>query len=78
MFFFNNHINVGGTTTLDIGNDVTFDSSVLNANHLTGQLGGDLIVIGRQDTAIYDGKQRTYEAGDLTIDPQNVLIIADQ
>ena len=54
----NSHINVGGTTTFDIGNDVTFDSSVLNTKHLTGEVGGDLKVISRKDTATYEGKQK--------------------
>ena len=58
----NSHINVGGTTTFDIGNDVTFDSSELNTKHLTGEVGGDLKVISRKDTATYEGKQRNLGA----------------
>lgn len=54
----NSHINVGGTTTFDIGNDVNIKGGVFNTDKAEGHIGGDVNIESLQDTATYDGKQR--------------------
>ena len=54
----NSHINVGGTTTFDIGNDVNIKGGVLTTDELTGQVAGDLNMESLQDTYVYDSKQK--------------------
>ena len=54
----NSHINVGGTTTFDIGNDLNFKGGVFNTTKAQGNIGGDVNIESLQDTATYDGKQR--------------------
>ncbi|WP_131667653.1 hemagglutinin repeat-containing protein [Psychrobacter pygoscelis] len=54
----NSHINVGGTTTFDIGNDVNIKGGVFNTDKAQGNIGGDVNIESLQDTATYDGKQR--------------------
>ena len=54
----NSHINVGGTTTFDIGNDVNIKGGVLNTDKIQGSVGGDMTIESLQDTATYDSKQK--------------------
>ena len=54
----NSHINVGNTTTLDIGNDMTVKGGVLNTDKLTGQVAGDFNMESLRDTYTYDSKQK--------------------
>lgn len=54
----NSHINIGGTTTLNISGNVTADAGSLTTNHLTGEVKGDVIGISRQDTHSYNSKQK--------------------
>ena len=53
----NSQINVGGTTTFDIGNDVNIKGGVINTNRAQGTIGGDVNIESLQDTATYDSKQ---------------------
>ena len=54
----NSQINVGGTTTLDIGNDVNIKNGVLNTDKIQGIVKGDVNIESLQDTATYDSKQK--------------------
>ena len=54
----NSQINVGGTTTFDIGNDVNIKGGVINTNRAQGAIGGDVNIESLQDTATYDSKQK--------------------
>jgi filamentous hemagglutinin len=54
----NSHINVSGTTTFDIGNDVNIKNGVLNTDKIQGVIGGDMTIESLQDTATYDSKQK--------------------
>ena len=54
----NSHINVGGTTTFDIGRDVNIKGGVLNTDKIQGTIGGDMTIESLQDTATYDSKQK--------------------
>ena len=54
----NSHINVGGTTTFDIGNDVNIKGGVINTGRAQGTIGGDVNIESLQDTATYDSKQK--------------------
>ena len=52
----NSQINVGGTTTFDIGNDIK--GGVINTGRAQGTIGGDVNIESLQDTATYDSKQK--------------------
>ena len=54
----NSHINVGGTTTFDIGRDVNIKGGVLNTDKIQGSIGGDMTIESLRDTATYDSKQK--------------------
>jgi filamentous hemagglutinin len=54
----NSQVNVGGTTTLDIGNDFNGKGVVFNTNKVQGVIGGDMTIESLQDTATYDSKQK--------------------
>ena len=54
----NSQINVGGTTTYDIGNDVNLKGGVINTNRAQGVIGGNVNIESLQDTAVYDSKQK--------------------
>jgi filamentous hemagglutinin len=54
----NSQINVGSTTTFDIGNDVNIKGGVINTNRAQGAIGGDVNIESLQDTATYDSKQK--------------------
>ena len=54
----NSQINVGSTTTFDIGNDVNIKGGVINTNKAQGVIGGDVNIESLQDTATYDSKQK--------------------
>ncbi|MES1964317.1 hemagglutinin repeat-containing protein [Psychrobacter sp. AH5] len=54
----NSQINVGGTTTLDIGNDLNLKGGVLNTDKIQGAIGGDVNIESLQDTYSYDSKQK--------------------
>jgi len=57
-FYTNSQIDVGGTTTFDIGNDVNIKGGVINTNRAQGTIGGDVNIESLQDTATYDSKQK--------------------
>ena len=54
----NSQINVGGTTTFDIGRDVNIKGGVLNTDKIQGSVKGDVNIESLQDTATYDSKQK--------------------
>ncbi|MDE4456043.1 two-partner secretion domain-containing protein [Psychrobacter sp. DAB_AL62B] len=54
----NSNINVGGTTTLDIGNDVNIKGGVINTGKVQGSVGGNVNIESLQDTATYDSNQK--------------------
>ena len=54
----NSQINVGGTTTYDIGNDVNIKGGVINTNRAQGTIGGNVNIESLQDTAVYDSNQK--------------------
>uniref|UniRef100_UPI0035633D10 deaminase domain-containing protein n=1 Tax=Psychrobacter sp. TaxID=56811 RepID=UPI0035633D10 len=54
----NSQINVGGTTTLDIGNDLSIKGGVINTNRAQGTIGGNTTIESLQDTATYDSDQK--------------------
>ena len=54
----NSQINVGNTTTLDIGNDVNIKGGVINTNKAQGTIGGNVNIESLQDTATYDSNQK--------------------
>ncbi|UXZ04802.1 hemagglutinin repeat-containing protein [Moraxella nasicaprae] len=60
----NTQVTVGGTTINDIGGNLILDGANLDTKHLTGTVGGDLIVKSRQDTYQYthDQKQAGFSA----------------
>ena len=49
---------MAGATHNDIKGNFTLDGANLTTKHLTGTVGGDLIVKSRQDTYQYDSKQQ--------------------
>ncbi|MBH0095431.1 hemagglutinin repeat-containing protein [Psychrobacter sp. NZS113] len=49
---------MGGTTTLDIGNDLTIKGGVINTNRAQGTIGGNVNIESLQDTATYDSDQK--------------------
>ncbi|MFC6205064.1 hemagglutinin repeat-containing protein [Psychrobacter urativorans] len=51
-------MNVGGTTTFDIGNDVNIKGGVINTNQAQGQILGDVNIESLQDTATYDSNHK--------------------
>ena len=54
----NSQLNVGGTTTFDIGNDVNIKGGVINTNRAQGVIGGNVNIESLQDTYTYDSKQK--------------------
>ena len=54
----NSQINVGGTTTLDIGNDLSIKGGVINTGKAQGTIGGNTTIESLQDTATYDSDQK--------------------
>lgn len=54
----NSTINVGGTSTFDIGNDVNIIGVVINTNKAQGVIRGDVNIESLQDTATYDSNQK--------------------
>ena len=54
----NTQVNVGGTTTLDIGNDFTGKGVVFKTNKVQGQIGGDMTMESLQDIYSYNSKQK--------------------
>ncbi|MGP9600887.1 MULTISPECIES: hemagglutinin repeat-containing protein, partial [unclassified Psychrobacter] len=54
----NSQVNVGGNTTLDIGNDLNIKGGVLNTDKIQGVIGGDMTIESLQDTATYDSDQK--------------------
>ena len=54
----NSQINVGGTTTFDIGNDVNIKGGMINTNRAQGVIGGNVNIESLQDTAVYDSNQK--------------------
>ncbi|MDO4895355.1 hemagglutinin repeat-containing protein, partial [Moraxella sp.] len=73
----NTQVTVGGTTINDIGGSLILDGANLDTKHLTGTVGGDLIVKSRQDTYQYthDQKQAGFSADvDFNGKPQSISI----
>ncbi|WP_192992662.1 hemagglutinin repeat-containing protein, partial [Psychrobacter sp. FME61] len=58
LFYANSQINVGGTTILDIGNDLSIKGGVINTNRAQGTIGGNTTIESLQDTATYDSDQK--------------------
>ncbi len=54
----NSQINVGGTSTFDIGNDVKIKGGVINTNKAQGIIGGNVNIESLQDTSTYDSNQK--------------------
>lgn len=54
----NSQINVGGTTTFDIGNDVNIRGGVINTDRAQGKIGGNVNIESLQDTVTYDSNQK--------------------
>ncbi len=54
----NSQVNVGGTSTFDIGNDLNLKGGVINTNRAQGVIGGDVNIESLQDTATYDSNQK--------------------
>ena len=54
----NSNINVGNTTTFDIGNDVNIKGGVINTDKIQGAIGGDMTIESLQDTYTYDSDQK--------------------
>lgn len=54
----NSQLNIGGTTTFDIGNDLNIKGGVINTNKAQGQILGDVNIESLQDTATYDSNQK--------------------
>ncbi len=55
----NSQINVGGTTTFDIGNDVNIKGGVINTNKVQGIIRGNVNMESPQDTYTYDSNQKS-------------------
>ncbi len=55
----NSQINVGGTTTYDIGNDVNGKGVVFNTNKVQGIIRGNVNMESPQDTYTYDSNQKS-------------------
>ena len=55
----NSQTNVGGTTTLDIGNNLNIKGGVINTGKAQGTIGGTTIIESLQDTATYDSDQKS-------------------
>lgn len=51
-------INVGGTSTFDIGRDVNINGGVINTGSAQGQIRGDVNIESLQDTYSYNSKQK--------------------
>ena len=51
-------INVGGTSTFDIGRDVNIKGGVINTGSAQGQIRGDVNIESLQDTYSYNSKQK--------------------
>ena len=54
----NSQINVDGTTTLDIGNDLSIKGGVINTDKAQGVIGGNVNIESLQDTYSYDSDQK--------------------
>lgn len=54
----NSQIKVGGTTTLDIGNDVNIKGGVFNTDKVQGRIKGNANIESLQYTATYDSNQK--------------------
>nr|QJS05177.1 filamentous hemagglutinin family outer membrane protein [Psychrobacter sp.]QJS05354.1 filamentous hemagglutinin family outer membrane protein, adhesin HecA family [Psychrobacter sp.]QJS05435.1 filamentous hemagglutinin family outer membrane protein [Psychrobacter sp.] len=55
----NTQVNVGGTTTFDIANDVNGKGVVFNTNKVQGVIGGNVNMESPQDTYTYDSNQKS-------------------
>ena len=49
---------MGGTSTLDIGNDLNIKGGVINTGKAQGIIGGNVYIESLQDTATYDSNQK--------------------
>lgn len=54
----NSQLNIGGTTTFDIGNDFNGKGVVFNTGKVQGIIRGDMTMESLQDTSTYDSKQK--------------------
>ena len=55
----NTQVNIGGTTTFDIGNDVNIKGGVINTNKAQGIIRGNVNMESLQDTYTYDSNQKS-------------------
>lgn len=55
----NTQVNVGGTTTFDIANDVNGKGVVFNTDKVQGKIGGNVNMESPQDTYTYDSNQKS-------------------
>ncbi|WP_218690416.1 hemagglutinin repeat-containing protein [Psychrobacter sp. BF1] len=55
----NAQVNVGGTTTFDIGNDLNGKGVVFNTDKVQGFIGGNVTLESPQDTHSYDSNQKS-------------------
>lgn len=73
----NSHITVGNAIQQKIKGNLILDGATLKAQHMTGEVDGDLLVTSRQDTQTYDAKQKNIGfSADLSWKgiPQNISI----
>ena len=54
----NSQLNIGGTTTYDIGNDFNIKGGVINTGRAQGVIGGNVNIESLQDTSTYDSNQK--------------------
>ena len=54
----NSQINVGGTSTFDIANDVNIKGGVIDTGRAQGTIDGNVNIESLQDTAVYDSNQK--------------------
>lgn len=59
MTYANSQINVGGTTTFDIGRDLNIKGGVFNTRSAQGQIRGDVKIESLQDTYSYNSNQKS-------------------
>ena len=59
FLYANTQVNVGGTTTFDIANDVNGKGVVFNTNKVQGLIRGNVNMESPQDTYTYDSNQKS-------------------
>ena len=54
----NSHVKVAGTTTYNVGGDVTARGAVVTSGHVTGHVAGDMIAESLQDSSTYNSSRK--------------------